>query len=71
MITRRIFLGAAAALASVRWAWSEEPPLPLAIDTLTPDGPYFNPREAVAAGLSAAVVDIRGSPCSARSSWPR
>jgi membrane dipeptidase len=62
MITRRTFLGAAAALATARLAWSEEPPLPLAIDTLTPDGPYFDPREAVAAGLSAAVVDIRGFP---------
>lgn len=62
MITRRAFLGAAAALAAARLAWSDEPPLPLAIDTLTPDGPYFDPREAVAAGLSAAVIDIRGFP---------
>lgn len=62
MITRRAFLGAAAALAASRLAWSDEPPLPLAIDTLTPDGPYFDPREAVAAGLSAAVIDLRGFP---------
>src|SRR5689334_25281367 len=62
MITRRTFLGAAAALAAARPAWSEEPPPPLAIDTLTPDGPDFDPRQAVAAGLSAAVVDIRCYP---------
>ena len=62
MITRRTFLGAAAALAATRLAWSDEPPLPLAIDTLTPDGPFFDPREAVTAGLSAAVIDIRGFP---------
>ncbi|MFL6291772.1 MAG: dipeptidase [Thermoanaerobaculia bacterium] len=62
MITRRTFLGAAAALAGTRLAWGGEPALPLAIDTLTPDGPGFDPRAAVAAGLSAAVVDIRCFP---------
>lgn len=62
MITRRAFLGAAVALAAARPAWSAAPSLPLAIDTLTPDGPFFDPREAVAAGLSAAVVDIRCFP---------
>jgi membrane dipeptidase len=30
----------------------------IVIDTLTPDGPFFNPRKAVEAGLTAAVVDL-------------
>jgi membrane dipeptidase len=34
----------------------------LAIDTLAPDGPDFDPREAISAGLTAAVVDIRAYP---------
>jgi len=46
MITRRTFLGAAAALAGTRLAWGEAPALPLAIDTLTPDGPGFDPQFA-------------------------
>lgn len=34
----------------------------LAIDTLTPDGPEFDPQEAISAGLTAAVVDIPAYP---------
>src|SRR5262245_37222977 len=73
MISRRTFfrrgLGAAAFLAS--------PPFlsrafavgtgsvyqrAIVIDTLTPDGPNFDPQVAVAAGLTAAVVDLRMFP---------
>lgn len=68
MISRRAFLGrgavAAAALSSLggRARALAETPVPqgpaLTIDTLTPDGPAFDPREALKAGLSAAVVDL-------------
>src|SRR5262245_59851058 len=34
----------------------------LVIDTLTPDGPNFDPQAAMAAGLTAAVVDLRMFP---------
>jgi membrane dipeptidase len=72
MISRRAFLsqglGTAVAVSRLGAARAEEPsksappPGPLAIDTLTPDGPFFDPREAVAAGLSAVVLDLRGFP---------
>ena len=70
MISRRAFLGrglsAAAALSSLggaaRALAAETPPghpPAITIDTLTTDGPSFDPREALKAGLSAAVVDLR------------
>ena len=76
MISRRAFLGhslgTAAALSGLGTAAGSAQtgapetagtaPRPLAIDTLTPDGPYFDPREAVAAGLTAVVLDLRGFP---------
>jgi membrane dipeptidase len=34
----------------------------LAIDTLTPGGPEFDPQEAISAGLTAAVADIPAYP---------
>lgn len=73
-ISRRVFLGGvgtAAALSGLGtpgWAQTGTPDAgqtashPLAIDTLTPDGPFFDPREGVAAGLTAAVVDLSGFP---------
>jgi membrane dipeptidase len=69
MISRRAFLGrglgAAAALSipeGLARALPTETPgaaRSLTIDTLTTDGPSFDPKEAVKAGLSAAVVDLR------------
>jgi membrane dipeptidase len=74
MISRRMFLrrglGAAAALSSLgrvaRSLAAEAPPAAagvyaraLVIDTLTTDGPGFDPQVALAAGLTAAVIDLR------------
>jgi membrane dipeptidase len=72
----RASLGAAAALHGLdelprlRAGEAGGPPSPateiyaraVAIDTLTPDGPGFDPGEAITAGLTAAVVDIRAYP---------
>ena len=38
----------------------------LVIDTLCPDGPFFDPQAAVDAGLTAAVVDIPSYPATSR-----
>ena len=69
--------GTLAAVAAPGWnklAASDEPaltaPAPksgvyarsLVIDTLCPDGPFFDPQTALDAGLTAAVVDIRAYP---------
>ncbi|HEX6899290.1 MAG TPA: membrane dipeptidase [Thermoanaerobaculia bacterium] len=69
MISRRAFLhhgvGAAAALSSLgalSRAMADETPPSLVIDSLTTDGPTFDPRVAVAAGLTAAVMDLRMFP---------
>jgi hypothetical protein len=69
MITRRTFLrrglGTAAALSSLGQAariLAAEAPVPRAspvIDTMTPDGPDFDVRAALAGGLTAAVLDLR------------
>jgi len=71
MISRRAFLGrglgAAAALSSLGGAaraLAAETPAPvrspaITIDTLTTDGPAFDPKAAMNAGLSAAVIDLR------------
>lgn len=72
MITRRTFLrrglGAAAALSHLSIlgrafpVLAAEAPMPRTspvIDTLTPDGFDFDPKAALAGGLTAAVVDIR------------
>jgi membrane dipeptidase len=65
MITRRAFLGHGAGTVAVLYGLRLEAaagPLPLAIDTLITSGPTFDPREAVAAGLTAVVADLRGFP---------
>lgn len=67
MISRRAFLqsvGAAAVVSRLGEAGgaraAEVPALPfLAIDTLTPDSPFFDAAGAVAAGISASVLDLR------------
>ena len=71
MISRRVLLGGglgAAAAFSIpggiarALAAGNAPPEVYArsvvIDTLSPDGPYFDPKKAVAAGITAAVVDL-------------
>src|SRR4051812_11371634 len=71
MISRRALLGgglgAAAVLAipkGVARALAAKTETPgvyarsIVIDTLSPDGPYFDPKKAVEAGLTAAVIDL-------------
>jgi membrane dipeptidase len=69
-------LGAAAALSSLNTVSAmasgdapvETPPAPrpvprsYVLDSLTNDDPFFDPKEALTGGLTAAVVDLRGYP---------